>query len=274
MSSAPGGFLFLSGIGPLGATSSLLAPPVGSRTVASSGAALATLARCIGGSLAVSSLFAKPHVRLLEGSGTAGAREALGRSWLQELQLPEDLELSDLSLVGCEPCSFLLYCSQEQMPVLLSNCGPARASGPVLVREVAAALCSQTPVRVGARLFLDAERIFPPECLAAFLDPSPFFCFGPPDALPTEGRVSQSNPLHTTLVVDRLLRRHRAPCPYFRPSRSFLHGNGARVVSGAAFLCYLWACALQVLPLSTRACGDLVIPAVHGLLRGRPGRVV
>jgi hypothetical protein len=218
--------------------------PLHAPVVASSAAALATLALRLGGVPAVRLLFCKSYIQLVKGFGASGQRKALARSWLARLGVPLDASLADLAKLRCTPCSFFLFCATSQAPKLF------HAAADLALADLAAALCSLVPVQLeDGRLLLDAELLLPFETLAALVRPPPLFVVGPTEAAQKRSTLALS-------FGDRMLARHATSLPVFRtrapcsfealllPAAEVAHAP--RADAAAAFFCFFTACVLHV----------------------------
>jgi hypothetical protein len=245
--------IYLGGHGKLGLPVSLHTFPLCAPIVASSGAALTTLALQLGGPDAVKLLASKAFVKLLKGFGSSKERKTLARSWLSRLGIPLDAGIVDLERLGCTPCGFVLYCAERQTPMLFHGRREEESLGLV---ELTAALCSLMPVRMGAFSLLDAEHILPFECLAAAVSPPPLFVVGPSEPSLSGHKGVAYSALFMSFS-DRMLTQNACALPIFRVHvphfLETLISNAAdyefvrRDDAAAAFLCFSMACILQTL---------------------------
>jgi hypothetical protein len=245
--------VYLGGRGKLGAEVSRRVPFLHGATsiVASSGAALVTLAMCLAGSNAVGLLSSKEYVKLLKGFGSSQERITLARSWLARLGIPLDADVTDLEKLGCTPCGFVLYCAERQCPVLFHGRGE---KDKIAVADLTAALCSLTPVKTPFGSLLDPEHILPFESLASAISPTPLFAVGPTEPTLRGPRAMEYSALLYSLN-DRMLSRNTRDVPVFRfrvphlletllSSSDASAGAGGDVVA-AALLSFILACLLE-----------------------------
>lgn len=230
--------VYLGGRGRGGQLTAAAAAPLRAPLLASSAAALATLAAQLGGALAVRLLFSKAYVQLVKGFGTSEERRALARSWLGRLGVPLDATLADLRQLLCTPCGFVLFCAETQSPRLFHG---ASADGDLALVALVAALCSLMPVQSAAeRSLLDAELFLPFEVLASLLQPKPLLLLGPAEAPPP-----RFPGVHFSALVwsfsDRMFARQATSLPTFRLP---LEDCGGAPVA-AVLLAFFVACVLE-----------------------------
>jgi len=245
--------VYLGGRGKLGLTVAMKVYPLCVPTVASSGAALTTLALCLGGLEAAKLLSSSAYVKLLKGFGSSSERKTLARSWLTRLGIPLDADIVDLKKLGCIPCGFVLHCAERQTPMLFS--GRSAEENLALV-DLVAALCSLMPIRLGVVSLLDAEYILPFECLASLVSPLPLFALGPAEP-PLCGPTTMEYSALLMSLNDRMLTRNARKLPIFRVRGPHLLETFVSVTMdfgfvwsegvAVALLCFIVACFLETL---------------------------
>lgn len=242
--------VYLGGRGKAGHLVSAATFPLHTPIVASSAAALATLALRLGGRPALRLLFSKSYIQLVKGFGASEERKALAKSWLSRIGVPLQASLADMAKLLCLPCSFLLFSAESQLPKLFEG-----TTTDIALADLAAALCSLVPMQTpDGGHFLDAELLLPFEVLASLLRPPPLFVVGPMEAMPQ--RFPSIN--FSSLVLsfsDRMLAKNVTSLPVFRlrtrqPFETLLLSATAmdyalRADAAAAFLCWFVACLLH-----------------------------
>ena len=245
--------MYLGGRGKLGMAVSMKSSLLGIPVVASSGAALTILAMSLGGPDAAKLLASKAYVKLFKGFGSSRERKTLAHSWLSRLRIPIDARISDLEKLGCTSCGFLLYCAENQTPVLFH--GRSAETNLALV-DLVAALCSLMPIRTASLSLLDAEHILPFECLASAVSPLPLFAVGPAEPNLRGPRAMEYSALLISLN-DRMLSRNARGIPIFRIrvphlletllSNDVDYDMARTDDVAAALLCFVVACFLETL---------------------------
>ena len=239
--------IYLGGRGSAGHSVFAATFPLRTSIVASSAAALTTLALRLGGLLAVRLLFCKSYIQLIKGFGASEERKALAQSWLARLGVPLDASLADMMTLRCTPCSFFLFCAESQVPKLFDG-----MTADLALVDLVAAICSLMPVQLrDGGLLLDAELLLPFEVLAALVRPAPLFVVGPMEAVPKRSSLVLS-------FSDRMLASNVTSFPIFRtharrPFEALLL-TAAEVAyvpcadAAATLFCFFVACVLHVTP--------------------------
>lgn len=234
----------------------LLLHLAGPYDVASSGAALVSLALLLGGESALNLLRAPRYASLLLGLGLGAApRLALARRWLRALSVPPDLRLSELLLLRRPRLHVILYDGLRQAPVLYGLCG---VDAPLA--EVVGALCSLAPL--GSRRLFDVEALVAAEALAGALRPLPLLVLAPwPSPVAAPGCFAYAGKVLG--LLERLLLRTEPPTIVCRAATpSALAGLGSFVP-----LTEPWGGVVAQAELRRGCAAALILYVVAGLLQ-------
>lgn len=258
--------IYLAGRAPAGVAVAVETQALRAPVAASSSAALCRLTLGLGGDAALRLLVSDTFVSLLRGYGSPAQRLKLARAYLAQLRIPSSVLLSDAAcgaaLLG--PCRFLVFSLERLSPWVFS--AEASAQPQVRLGALVAALCSLTPVplgRGGGDAAMDVEVVYPWRAVASMISPRPLLALAPAEQDTwLEGLPLPAAPLLWLTLNDRLLSRRPPEIPVFRipcALRGFFDpvtalpraGRRLQAELGASLLCFLLACHLLALAVST-----------------------
>ena len=267
--------VYAAGRGLTGAFAARLLLRFKCQVVASSGAALVTLALLLGGERALKLLRSRRFSPLLMGLG-ANHRIELAGTWLRTLQVPQDLWLGEFLRLRRPQLHVVLYDGTLQAPILFGLDG---SDAPLA--DLVAALCSLSPV--GTRQLFDVEVLVASEALACALKPVPLLQLAP-SSKPLEAPGCFTYASKVLGLLDLLLLNIRPPLLICRiETPSAFAGLGSSTVHepwclplqqnelyrscGALLLLYLVAGLLQALEFLECQRQEMACPSGNALVR-------